>query len=577
MTEATEVARPTRSEFEERSSPVSGGELVVRTLLRAGAEWVYLLYGGHLQPICEAIRAHGVPYLDMRNELTAGYAAEGFARATDTFGVAMVSAAPGFTNVLTSITNASIDRTPVVYVSTSAALGDAETNNFMSGIDPVAMAKPITKWAHCVTRTEDIPRLLAHAVRVATSPPTGPVLLDIPWDVVFGLVAEGDVAIPETIQAAAEPLPRTEAIERALALLASAERPAIIAGEGAVGVGVADELRAFVDATGVPVFSCYEGYGLLPTGHRAFGGGTLKLVELGAGDYRPDVVLALGVRFGFMTVGQVGTVPREAKLIHVDVDPAEIGRTRDVEVGIVSASRLALSVLNAGREAHDWPDRSAAHEVLRRGHVERARRETESAAGRDVPIPAYLAAKAIVESIGEDAYVVVDGADTHMWIAEVAQKRIPGRFFSHRSFFGCLGYGLGFAMGVQTAHPGERVVLVSGDGAFGFTLAELHTLARHKLPIVVVVMNNRAWGATSHFQEITSFGHDNQFGVDLSGAEYHDVAIALGCLGERVTRLDQLQPAIEAALASGQPACINVEIDVGDVPPDHKALTFLRS
>jgi len=557
---------------------VNGGELVVRTLLEAGVGHVYLLYGGHLQPICEGIRRHGIPYVDMRNELTAGYAAQGYARATGTFGVALVSAAPGFTNVITSITNAFIDRTPVVYISASAAMADAETNNFMSGLDPVTMVRSVTKWAHCVTRTNDIPRLLAHAIRVATTAPTGPVLLDLPWDVVFGTVEEGQVRIPQTIRPDGDLLPRAEAVERALGLLASAQRPAILVGEGATRRELAKELRTFVEATGVPVFSCYEGYGLLPTRHPLYAGGLMKLADFREPSRAPDVVLALGVRFGFMTVGTDGLVPANARLIHVDVDPREIGRTRDVAVAMPAGAREALEALNAGSRSHAWPDWSAWHDVLRSARVARAEGLAQEAAGRTSPIPPYHAAKAIAASLDDDTCVVVDGADAHMWIAETVERGEPGRFFSHASFFGCLGYGLGFSMGVQNAHPDQRVVCVTGDGALGFTLAEFHTMARHDLPIVVVVMNNRAWGATSHFQDTTAFGADKRyFAVDLSGAAYHDVAAAFGCHSALVKKLEELAPAMRAAFASGKPACINVEIAVEDVAPDHRAMVFLRS
>jgi acetolactate synthase-1/2/3 large subunit len=557
---------------------LSGGELVVRTLIHAGVTHVYLLYGGHMQPICEGIRAHGLSYVDMRHEVTAGYAAQGWARATDSFGVAVVSAAPGFTNIISSIANAYCDRTAVVYISTSAALGDAETNNFMSGIDPVAMIKPVTKWAHCVTRTEDIPRLLAHAIRIATSPPNGPVLLDIPWDVVFGRSADGDVDIPKLIQFEADPLPRPQAVEQALRLLSSARRPAIVAGEGAAHRGVAEELRAFVSKTGIPVFATYDAYGLLPDNHSLYAGGARKMTRLREPGNSPDVVLALGIRFGFMTVGPNGLVPAGTEVIQVDVDPKEIGRTRAITVPMVASSREALRALNAGCASHSWPDWSAWHRILQDSRAAHRTELDAQAAGRELPIPPYLAARAIVDSVGDDVFIVADGADAHMWIAEAARPDEPGRFFSHSSYFGCLGYGLGFAMGVQNAHPGKRVVCVIGDGALGLTLAEFHTLARHNLPIVVVVMNNRAWGATSHYQDTTVFaGNGQHFATDLNGAEYHAVAAALGCHAALVTRVEQLGPAMKAAFASGKAACINVEIAREDVPPDHKALTFLRA
>jgi acetolactate synthase I/II/III large subunit len=561
---------------------VSGGELVVRTLVKEGVKRVYLLYGGHLQPICEAIREHAVKYVDMRHEVTAGYAAQGFSRGAGDIGVAMVSAAPGFTNVLSSVTNAYIDRTPVIYISTSAHSRDAGTNNFMSGIDPVAMVRPVTKWAHCATCTADIPRLLAHAIRVATTAPTGPVLLDLPWDVVFGLVEDDTaVRIPDTIRRAGAPLPPPDAIDAALRLLQSAERPVILVGEGAVGKEVADGLRSFVGTTGIPVFTSYDGIGLLPADHAAFGGTLLKLTEFRDPARSPDAVLALGIRFGFMTAGAAGIVPPGTKLIHVDTDAIEIGRVRDVAIGIAAGGRETLSALNAGASALAWRDLRAWRETLQLAKQRRLEKVLAAAHGRQVPIPPFTAAQAIVETAGPNAIFVVDGADAHMWIAEAAQQQNgrnrPGRFFAHSGFFGCLGYGVGFAMGVHNANPAERVVCVIGDGALGLTLAELHTLARHAMPIVVVVMNNRAWGATSHYQDTAVFGRQGKyFATDLSGAAYHDVAIALGCHGALVTRPEQLVPALKSAFASGRPACVNVEIAVEDIAPDHLALSFLR-
>ena len=162
---------------------VTGGELVVRTLLRANVRHVFGLHGAHLETIFQSLARHGVPIIDTRHEVAAGHAAEGYARAARTLGVAMVTAGPGFTNVITSMANAYLDRTPVLYLSGSAALRDAESNTLQAGIDQVAIARPITKWAHQITTPSQIPRLVAQAVRLATSAPTGPVLLDLPMDV----------------------------------------------------------------------------------------------------------------------------------------------------------------------------------------------------------------------------------------------------------------------------------------------------------------------------------------------------------------------------------------------------------
>ena len=178
---------------------VTGGELVVRTLMKANVKNIFGLHGAHLETIFQSCLDHHIPITDTRHEVAAGHAAEGYARSTRTLGVAMVTAGPGFTNIITSIANAYLDRTPVLYITGSSGLGEAETNTLQSGLDQVAVATPITKWAHRITVTQTIPRLVAQAMRVATSSPTGPVLLDIPLDVLAAQVDEDSAQIPERV------------------------------------------------------------------------------------------------------------------------------------------------------------------------------------------------------------------------------------------------------------------------------------------------------------------------------------------------------------------------------------------
>src|SRR5215469_4834519 len=226
---------------------VTGGELLVRTLAAAGVRTAFGLHGAHLETIFQACAAHDIPIIDTRHEAAAGHAAEGYARAARRLGVALVTAGPGFTNAITSLANAYLDRTPVLYVSGSAALRDAETNTLQAGIDQVAVARPLTKWAHAVTLTRDIPRLVAHAIRIATSPPSGPVLLDAPMDVLTTTVDEESVRVPQTIAVDTHPAPGETAIETALELLDSAERPVILAGAGAWQCDCAAELAEFAE------------------------------------------------------------------------------------------------------------------------------------------------------------------------------------------------------------------------------------------------------------------------------------------------------------------------------------------
>src|SRR5574340_837228 len=208
---------------------VSGGELLVRTLLRANVRHIFGLHGAHLETIFQSCLDHKIPITDTRHEVAAGHAAEGYARATRSLGVAMATAGPGFTNIITSVANAYLDRTPVLYLCGSSALSDAETNTLQAGIDQVAVTVPITKWAHRITVAQQIPRLVAEAIRLATSAPTGPVLLDLPMDVLAAQVDENSVRIPEQVLLEVRAAPPAAAVSEALGMLASAERPVIMA------------------------------------------------------------------------------------------------------------------------------------------------------------------------------------------------------------------------------------------------------------------------------------------------------------------------------------------------------------
>ena len=546
---------------------VTGGELVVRTLMKANVKNIFGLHGAHLEAIFQSCLDHHIPITDTRHEVAAGHAAEGYARATRTLGVAMVTAGPGFTNVITSIANAYLDRTPVLFITGSSGLGDAETNTLQSGLDQVAVATPITKWAHRITVTQQIPRLVAQAIRMATSAPMGPVLLDIPADVLGAQIEEDSAPIPERVLVDSPAAPQARAIDEAIQLLKSAARPVIMVGVGAYFSDAGEELQSFAEATGIPVFSDFQAHGLLASSHPLYGGTYHKMADLSSEGQRSDLVLALGVRFGLFTLGMSDlVVPLAAKIIHVETDPKEIGRLRQVAVGIVADPRETLRALNARAKSEKWPDRSRWQQAVRNAKVERCKRLQADLNRAAPPIHPLQAVSAIVDNIAEDTIVIGDGAEAYHWMNEVIRQNHPGSYITH-GFLGSVGFGLGLSLGAQVAHPKRPVLLLVGDGAIGFTIAEFDTMVRHKLPIVAVVMNNHSWAASLHLQEIVS-GKERLSGTELRDANYHEVAAAFGCHAQRVTEIKDLGPAIKAAFASGKPACINVSIDVVPLPPE---------
>jgi acetolactate synthase I/II/III large subunit len=553
---------------------VTGGELLVRTLVGAKVETVFGLHGAHLETIFQACAAHAIPIIDTRHEVAAGHAAEGYARAGRRLGVALVTAGPGFTNCITSIANAHLDRTPVLYVAGSAALRDAETNTLQAGIDQAAIARPITKWSHTVTVPAQIPRLVAHAIRVATSAPTGPVLLDMPMDVLMATVDEQAVHLPANLLVDAHPGPSPGAVKAAAELLQAAERPVIMAGAGAWQADCAAELRAFAELTGIPVFSDFAAHGLLPSDHPLHGGTFHKMDDLAAPGGRIDTILALGVRFGLFTLGSSDRLaPAAAKIIHVEIDPREIGRLRDAAVAIPADPRETLRALLSEARAQRWPDRSAWQGRVQDAKTARRARLSEALQRSAPPIHPYQAVASLVENLSEDTIIVGDGAEAYHWMNEVIRQQHPGSYITH-GFLGAVGMGLGLAIGAQAAHRERPVLCLAGDGAVGFTIAEFDTLARHRLPVVVAVMNNRSWAASQHFQEMVG---NPVRGTRLSGAKYHEVAVAFGCEGRLISAIEQLGPAVRQAFASGRPTCLNIEVDVTPMPPELAMLASRHS
>ena len=434
---------------------ITGGELVVRTLIKANVKNIFGLHGAHLETIFQACLDHHIPITDTRHEAAAGHAAEGYARATRGLGVAMATAGPGFTNIITSIANAYLDRTPVLYITGSAGLAQAETNTLQAGLDQVAVVTPITKWAHRITVAQEIPRLVAHGVRLATSNPTGPVLLDMPMDVLGAQIDENSVAIPEKVLIDSRTSPDPREVDEALKLLVGAARPVIMIGPGAYFSGAEAELRKFAEATGIPVYSDFQSHGLLPSNHPLYGGTFHKMADLSAPDQRPDVVLALGVRFGLFTLGMSDlVVPLAAKIIHVETDPKEIGRLRQVAVGIVADPRETLRVLNASAKSQKWPDRSRWQQTVANAKVERCKRAQLDLNRAAPPIHPFQAVSAIVKNMPESTIVIGDGAEAYHWMNEVIRQNRPGSYITH-GFLGAVGMGLGLSIGAQVANPGR--------------------------------------------------------------------------------------------------------------------------
>jgi acetolactate synthase I/II/III large subunit len=543
-----------------RPRTADGGALVARTLKEFGVEVAFGLHGGHLDSLLVGFRNNDVRLIDTRHEAVAVNAADGYARATGRLGVAFATAASGYSNAIAGLATAYADRSPVLLLTSSPPLRDAEQNALQGSVDQVAMAAPVSKWSHRVTVVEEIPSLISFAVRKALAGPPGPVVLDLPIDVLFRPADEARIDRGGGTKIAAPPAPAPHAVGEALTLLRAADRPAIVAGGGVRGARASELLVAFAERSGIPVFNQLTGFGAMPADHplNGFAAGNLGVLNVVNGK-GADVVLLLGARRGMFLGGRSGTIiPESATVIQVDVDSAEIGRFRPFEVGITADSAETLRALLDADGGARWPDRRAWAEAAVLVH----RRERPWAseptviAGRLHP---YHALRETLRALEPGATLIVDGGEMGSWVDESAHEARPRRIIGFGGYLGFLGIGFGLAIGAQVAEPDRRVVLLMGDGAFGLHPQELDTMARHRLPIVTVVVNNACWGMSIHGQQAV-YGADAGIISRLADTNYDEVARGLGAAGERVSRLADVGPTIRRALECGKPACVNLTV-----------------
>lgn len=545
---------------------VTGGELVVRALRKAGVEKLFALHGANIDAIFQGCLDHGIPIVDTRHEMNAGHAAEGYARVTHGLGVALVTAGGGMTNAVTSMANALLDRTPVLFLCGSGMLKQRQMNTLQHDIDQVALAAPVTKWAHHVTCVEQIPRLIAQAIRIAMQAPRGPVMLDLPWDILMaaveedGLVATGAAALRSN-------RPEDADLREIADMLASAQRPAIVLGSEAMRGSSRATVERLAAATGVPLFGEFEAIGLMRDLPESSFGGLVQGLY-GLKDQAPDVVLMAGMRFGLYTaLDSGGLVPHGARVIQIDPDAREIGRLQPVTLGIAADVGPALEALADIASAAPAGDHAAWRETVRT-HVKK-RQDVVSGQVEERPgvLHPLRASQIVAEHVTKEVTVVADGALTYLWLSEVIAEPRPEAllFHSHLSSMGC---GFGIAIGAQAGvEKGKRVILVTGDGAAGYSLGEFDTAVRNELPLIVIVMNNRSWGATLHFQQIV-VGANRVTGTRLENGRYEEAAAAFGAGSYYADDAESLRDALKTALSKNEPACINVLVDLDPIPPE---------
>ncbi len=530
-----------------------GGWLVARMLKREGVEVVFTLSGGHIAGIYDGCLREGIRVVDTRHEQAAVHAAEGWAKTTRKPGVALLTAGPGVTDGVTGVANAYLAGSPILVIGGAAPLGfwDRGALQEMGQID---LLRPITKWARTVHETSRLGEYVGMAFRQMLSGKPGPTFLEMPMDVLNNFADTDtlfDLGEPANYRAGGRTAPDPEAVVQAAALLEKAKRPVIMAGTAVWWSNAAEPLRQLAERISAPVYLNGAGRGCLPPTHPLFFTSSRRKALEGA-----DTILAIGTKMDFrLNHGQPPLIPAEAKVLWFDLAAEDIGINRGAAVGLVGDVGLSM------RQVTEATKTIANEEWLTyiRNEEKRGLERDAAALNSDaVPMHPMRFCREIRDFIDEDTTVVGDGGDIVSYGGKVINVAKPG-YWLDAGPMGCLGTGTGFAMAAQLARPGKKVLLLSGDGAFGLNGMEFESMARQKLPIVSIIGNDGAWGQIKHPQR-AMIGHATA--AELSpGIRYDKMVEALGGYGELVERPEDIRPALERAFASGLPACINVLID----------------
>jgi len=533
--------------------PRHGGHLIAQALKREGVSHLFTLSGGHIAPIYDGCVAEGIGIVDFRHEQAAAHAADGWARVTLQPGVAAVTAGPGVTDAVTGIANAFYANSPMLVLSGKNPIVEFEMGSLQE-MDQVSLVSSITKWAKTCYDVRRAAELLATAFRFAMAGRRGPVFLDVPLDVQFDAVPS-DVSLPELYRTEARAQGDPDLVKKAVRLLRDAQRPILFAGSGVRWAGAHEALGELAHALKVPVFLNSLARGCLAPDHPYFFSASRKHA-LG----RADAVLALGVDWDFrLGFGRKGFA-EGVRVVQVDVDGVHIGRNRPVDVGIVGDPGLVIDQLIEG-EVGSAKEPSWTSEV--RDEERRLSQAAIAGMTSDAsPIHPQRFAREIRDFLDPDAIVVGDGGDIVGISASIVQARYPGHWLDPGPF-GCLGVGPSFAIAAKLAKPDKQVLIVYGDGSFGLNAMEYESAIRQRIPFVGIIGNDGAWGQIKVAQEML-YGPGKAPASELgSEVPYHKMVEGLGGHGEKVTKPEEIGPALKRAFDSGVPACINVMVDSG--------------
>ncbi|MBW2033535.1 MAG: thiamine pyrophosphate-binding protein [Deltaproteobacteria bacterium] len=534
---------------------IYGGHLVARYLKEVEEiSTVFALSGGHIQRILDGFTEYEIRAIDVRHEQAAAMMAHAWSIYTRKPGVCLVTAGPGFTNALTGVVNAYLDNVPLIVLCGRSPLRD-DIKGALQEMNQVDMVKPVVKWYGTCFETKRIPEYLATAFRHAVEGRPGPVFLELPPDILNSKIPEEIAHNPARGGKRFTVHPDDEALRKAADLINSAKKPILIGGSGLAFSACDENLQTFIEKAGMPFQLLNNGRGVLPDNHpQSMMDAVFTAMMMGLS--QADVIIAAGIRFNWLL--QFGEIFPNAKVVRIDIAPYEIDRNRSSDVGLVGDVGSVLGQilpLVEKREHIEWLTdlRKACHAFI---DTELKQREKAT----DPIHPIRLVAQ-IQKVVGDDALYVVDGGDTsYFGLTGLQSKERSGVLVPSSSLLGCLGTGIPYGIAAKLARPDKIVVVLNGDGSFGFNAMEFDTAVRHDIPIVCVISNDCAWGMIKHGQEMM-LGKERLQCSELGLRHYEKMVEGLGGHGEFVTKDEEIIPALERAIASNKPACVNVLTD----------------
>lgn len=529
---------------------ITGSEMLLRSLLLEGVDCVFGYPGGAVLYIYDAMYGFSdFKHLLTRHEQGAIHAADGYARSTGKVGVCIATSGPGATNLVTGIATAYMDSVPLVVITGNVATSLIGTDAFQEA-DIVGITMPITKHSYLVRDAADLPRIIHEAFHIANTGRKGPVLIDIPKDVsaqkaLFQPVTEVHLrGYNPTIH------PNKNQVDKMIRAIENAERPLLLVGGGAIYSGAHEELYRFVTTTDIPITTTLLGLGAFPSGHELHLGmpGMHGTWTANMAIQNADLLINIGARFDDRVTGKLSGFAPKAKIVHIDIDPAEIGKNVPTDIPIVGDVKAVLEIANQTVKRADKAD--AWREQLRKWKAEKPYKYVDS----DKELKPQWVVSMIHETTKGDAIVTTDVGQHQMWAAQYYPFNKP-RSWVTSGGLGTMGFGFPSAIGAQMGNPGRTVVSINGDGGMQMCAQELAVCAIHNIPVKVAILNNQVLGMVRQWQELI---YDNRYShIDLSGSpDFVKLAEAYGVKGFRATNKEEARKAWEEALRHPGPAVV---------------------